>query len=948
MPKELKSINLKKKQIMKSIIIFLFTIINCKLIYSQSCIGSNTSDLFPCCNQKINIDPLDNSFTTNTERLGKPNNKDIDFSNFDVKWMTPWAPFKSIDAAGVKKDLNNIIFSTSNMYEMISGWQNHYDIEKLPMHPKNGWQLMHHYDGWKPFTRTSGSPVTMSSLSASVKGFHYLFYNKYTGKARFIVYPDANLQYNPDELSLNWWLDKSNPTLHPASAIFNIYNSRLLALDKPTEVDKVKAYLGNGQNVSDISGAFLDFDLSYDPCVCVTKPLTNFELKQRSQMNLYAEGKYAGISRQFDISGKIPSGYGTDWLGSVYGDYISGGDFEVKNGFQVYRTAEEIARRLYVSPEMQLISRGLGLLGGVAGQIPALNIGTETLQNFWGSIQNVSGSASLAAIYNQVEKSKYKIPIGNFLGGQASYYSGQITSVSNISFQEGQITMRGKIVADNKWPGFDTRTFFQPGSMDAANNAPLGQYPYYNENVGLFAMLNTPKIWFNHRHFYDANISNHRLMTEFSINDPIKYTFNMASDVIIDKSKVFAMVEFDFYVHYIDTPTSNSKSNSILFNFDEAMENFFSPQKGFTVVKKDRVNLDSINNRLNKLGYPGIPNSGLSINPMTAWTYSSSPVKFGYFSQKYLTKYTIQTISKIPIDKIHNYLFKYEFNMNDLNEKFLFANSSNVYLNGPLFTGTSYEASTENTNGRKFKLLFDPRLKILGQYNFLPNRYETPPTLVQTLTYAYDYGTNISKPLVTNYIYPNVLYTSQINFTSTNNTVTADVIIVDSDLSGYSFPIILNGLTKVETVPSGVLSPTITAQIIQDPLGHVSLNPISETDLKTFCSTANYAAKNFAKSASNATPSKPKSDFLTNLTNLTLHPNPSTSLTTLTIENPSAEQASVRVYDLVGREVYSQDMRDVSESNNTLEISTNGWNTGIYIVKVIHGEVEKSIKLEVR
>ena len=56
----------------------------------------------------------------------------------------------------------------------------------------------------------------------------------------------------------------------------------------------------------------------------------------------------------------------------------------------------------------------------------------------------------------------------------------------------------------------------------------------------------------------------------------------------------------------------------------------------------------------------------------------------------------------------------------------------------------------------------------------------------------------------------------------------------------------------------------------------------------------------------------------------------------------------MRVYDLIGREVHASDMRDVSPSNNKLEISTDGWNTGIYIVKVIHGEVEKSIKLEVR
>lgn len=112
------------------------------------------------------------------------------------------------------------------------------------------------------------------------------------------------------------------------------------------------------------------------------------------------------------------------------------------------------------------------------------------------------------------------------------------------------------------------------------------------------------------------------------------------------------------------------------------------------------------------------------------------------------------------------------------------------------------------------------------------------------------------------------------------------------------------------------------------------------------CNRSKYkGSAGYFKSAQQHSPPKSKSDFFTTFS---LHPNPSTSLTTLTIQNPSSEQASVRVYDLVGREVYSQDMKDVSASNNKVEISTDGWQTGLYIVKVIHGEVEKSIKLEVR
>lgn len=172
------------------------------------------------------------------------------------------------------------------------------------------------------------------------------------------------------------------------------------------------------------------------------------------------------------------------------------------------------------------------------------------------------------------------------------------------------------------------------------------------------------------------------------------------------------------------------------------------------------------------------------------------------------------------------------------------------------------------------------------------------------------------------------------------------VIIVKTNVSaptGYN--VILRAGSKVEVDNGGSLDPaTVSTEITSDLPGCEGLQtPVDYSYIQSYCSDTSKYYVVFNKMASAPPPSK--SDFITTLS---LHPNPSTSLTTLTIENPSAEQARVMVYDLVGREVYSQDMKDVSASNNKLEISTDGWNTGIYIVKVIHGEVEKSIKLEVR
>ena len=262
----------------------------------------------------------------------------------------------------------------------------------------------------------------------------------------------------------------------------------------------------------------------------------------------------------------------------------------------------------------------------------------------------------------------------------------------------------------------------------------------------------------------------------------------------------------------------------------------------------------------------------------------------------------------------------------------------------------------------------DYRLKITVHYKYLPNNYGTPNDLIQEYTFKVDMETvpghncgapihsSFNKPNIKTVVIPDVIRTSSITTKGGGLPdpliIHASRIIVDNIITSGT-NIILRAENDIVIEPQGGIdlpsgSPfSVISEILPGIFNHPSgLSPISTDELKTFCTGSGY--KNNQSLKSSATQNRGLSNEIGLVSSYSLHPNPSTSLTTLTIENPSAEQASVRVYDLVGREVYSQDMRDVSASNNTLEISTNGWNTGIYIVKVIHGEVEKSIKLEVR
>ena len=119
---------------------------------------------------------------------------------------------------------------------------------------------------------------------------------------------------------------------------------------------------------------------------------------------------------------------------------------------------------------------------------------------------------------------------------------------------------------------------------------------------------------------------------------------------------------------------------------------------------------------------------------------------------------------------------------------------------------------------------------------------------------------------------------------------------------------------------------------------------MDENYIKGFCESNKYQAYKFIEKSTGISKAPSKKDFRTTFT---LQPNPAASYTTLRIENPSSDKAMIRIYDLIGREVYKLDAADISDKKNEVVLNTEGLNKGIYIVNVVHGDVEQGLKLEV-
>ena len=761
---------------------------------------------------------------------------------------------------------------------MITNYKtSNYSLDTNPMHPKYGWQLMHAYNGYFPFTSKLVTPVLMSdpTIAKSQTGFHYLFYNRYTGQARFFTNVESTSDYDPKYFSLNFSF-VNNPS-KGYSGLFNSYNNQILALDEKSDALMAKAFIPN-QNVDpNYINTLSDIKLSYDPCICTKTENEINELKielcKRNHLNLYAEGKYAGITKQFDNSGKLPSSFGPTWLSSVYGEYLTNDTFKIDGGTTIYKTADSMASAYYVSEDMKFLSTALGLFGKV---VDPIKIGTNiTIGSLLQEIDFLPSSL-------KNDTSKIKLPLGNALSFGAKQLSALVNpAVPNVSFTEGQIALRGKITQDLSWGGFTSRYIHHPGSLSALN-CDFDKYPYYNEAPGLMALVYTPKFGFK-------NIINEFVSTiglyinngsiELQIKEPIKYAINPASNIDITKSKLYSTIEFDYV-------TKN----------DNVIKKVFIRSHGF--YSKFVKNLAG--------GYK---------------------------------HYLIQT-RIVPLDKQHTMTFK-SLNFN---------------------IGTTNGLSPNSTPEEMLKLVdptilgkFNFRLKIMSSYEYTPNNYITPPQLLEVNSYKIKYEDGILvKPLAVDNIYPDTIYTSQISLTgsSTNPTyIKASYIIVDNNFSP-PVNVILQPTVDLQFTGAGRLSPSSFGTTTIDPQINIwnqseELHPISNLEIKSFCNTS-YKANQSLKSTIIKSPNVIMPTNLQLSTYFSIYPNPTSSNSTLKITNPSSEKIIIKIYDLIGKEVTSQEAKNISITKNEIELFTEKLNIGFYLVKVIHGDIEQSLRLEVQ
>lgn len=934
--------------------ILFFLLISLKA--QTQCIGDFNTD--PCCNEIIRTDPVNPSFARSNDRP-YPFVNPTGYLKNNFNWLTPSFSFPGftgiVDNPFAQPQPSLSRYNTLN--NSLGSMTIQQYLDQSPYHPKYGWELI------TANYNTNLYPDPNAVSPTIVSGPNMILYNKYLSKILILASPGSSTNYNQTifKVGFDYQYSNANPksqNLYTA-CLFNPYGLSQ-SLDRLLEREKIEiaaAPAGQGD------WAFGDAPVSYDPCVCQYPGKMKIETYAYSTSDVKLEGRGIGTEVPFDNSGSPPLQQGRDWLNSVWTvDEWNPGtnkfDWKVNGGLQTYDKIDELAARYKQDPLFSaianLISTGASLPG-----LGAIKIGVgNTLNDL---INGLAPSFVQKLIDSQARSDikKTEVTVGQIMSGGASFFSTLAGGgKSNASIMEFEMQMQGRIYSRQKMTGVSDIEFFTPGSyLSNKANTAWTSYPLYNEAMGVFALLNKPSVKYDYAvssiiyrnqncYLYDKKcnspnnvwtIEAQRLDRLFlRLDNKLEYAINPAAEINMSKSKITASFDINLTLYM---PAGMNKG---------------------PCDQMDNVEFEKFIDR-----FKFIFNSNSNIFSISKFRTNNAKDTFWF---------TLSSVG-MPIDEVHKFVFEevIEAEVNFLKRYVAGTSEWKYSITPPRLKIQCDLVHLPNAYGIENKsyhlFTYDIDRELMSCYQDQPSTYSTCTDQFGN-SHSMPSGSMYSNVIESKIKFPNSLHSSLSsgrvnliaamnpqNVTYNNQNVTVQPVMYFNNLTltGNTnlYPpngsIICTLYVKgafVNNGNPGTIHPNIVIIPNKSVLDDEELNPIDQEVMKEICKDKNkYRANEPVNKLASATPPKSKSDFLTTLT---LHPNPSTSLTTLTIENPSAKQARVMVYDLVGREVYSQDMKDVSASNNKVEISTDGWQTGLYIVKVIHGEVEKSIKLEVR
>jgi hypothetical protein len=453
------------------------------------CVSSDANS--PCCNNAAGHIKTFPALAYNPER---PVNKfNWTLPTFKVYmpplWGTEFPPTATTIINPFYTGIENEALAPINFFNFGTG-QPH-EPSKLDFRTTDGWELLSHHLGYQR------DEDNFANTLDNRNNPYLMLYNRYTGRLRLIA-AQGDFPGGSNTLGARIELAPSisGSTNYFSGVLNGGENGIYYALDQKT---RVSAITQGGRPAAGRNFFHMDFQTSYDPCVCNTESDLRIKFTRALNANLQMEGRIIGVNTPLNTSGNIEENLTNrkDFLTSV-----SNPGFNVKGGSAIYHNIQSLVDRYKAPPDIDLgwfngvfkngvkslISEGLNAsLGGV---------------NTFATQQSQSVLKWIARGVNNDFKTKINIDkIKGVDFDLAGALSKQLNTmifptakeVPNISFLEAEAVFTGTMDA-NFNSNTDGILLSQPGSkLSNSPNTHWKTYPSYNEALGVFAVLRTPK-----------------------------------------------------------------------------------------------------------------------------------------------------------------------------------------------------------------------------------------------------------------------------------------------------------------------------------------------------------------------------------------------------------------------------------------------------------------------
>jgi len=500
-------------------------------------------------------------FSTDPENATNPECSTI-VNTFD--WRTPrwYTPFylgkESIDNSVPSPFFNDANLAIPEIYRTDTYAGKDFEVE-------DGWELI--IDG---ITEQQGGQTESTIV-------YLALYNKYTGILRIFGahYNIGNNASDYDYAIIRLKFDQTGNKeltglLHPTQQIA-----------QPLDQTSIKEIERNSK-LTDVSpGQFFyaDFPIAYDPCTCFSDQLgtivVSFEVVDNREVKLY--GRAVSISRTLEEIAGSQSQISEDFLTNIHS---ANGD-NPSAGSQVFRTLGDLSGYYYdlkvdytelkeQYEAVEKLKKSLELAATIAAAAAAIPTGGTSTIVVNGVVQTVNNS-DVPKIFKASAKAK---TLEKPLMGLAKYvdlFSGSLkskkdaaqsalTAVGATRIISSEMVFDGNIQNTAYRGGFK---FYVPGQPNNSNNnCSSPYYPMYNEVLGRFALLETPKVGFGTT--ITSNVVTIGSLNKFQFeSSSFKYMFNPAAHINEDNTEIFAAL----VIKSVASPCSSA--NIILDNLEK-------------------------------------------------------------------------------------------------------------------------------------------------------------------------------------------------------------------------------------------------------------------------------------------------------------------------------------------------------------------------------------------